>query len=434
MNPLLALSLLTLLASQSLPATQAAVSLPSPLLIGQWGKNIARAQVDPAQYEPPLATICNTKSYNVIHISGVSSFLSVNNLPSLDLSTHCSFPTNTFPGWPKTSKDGLSLLYCPAVGRDIQTCQSKGIKVVLTINPNDFLSATPSALNYAETAATHIWNLYLGGSSNTRPFGNGVVLDGVNLQLWANDNTGVRLFVDTLRTLMGGNYILSGTPRCQFPDYAIGPPIIPSVTAFDYIVPTFIQSPNICGYRGNNPEGFWTTLEQWRNYARSASPAVVPLVLGLVSWPVEPWAQAALGDYIPADAFITDNIVPRIKNLTRETFGGFSLQDISYDVLNKPCYNDAVSPARTYSDVIWRQMTMPVDQAGNATVGQDVCLPAPVITRTARTSTSSVARTTGTKTAGPIWTPSSGRRQVSSGWGACVLVSLLSSAMMLVFL
>jgi chitinase len=109
-------------------------TLPSPLFIGHWGANIAKAQVDASQYEPSLATICSTKKYNVIHIFSLASYVSVNQMPSLDLSTHCSFPTNTFPGWPKSSVTGLSLINCPAVGTDIKTCQSKGVKILLTIS------------------------------------------------------------------------------------------------------------------------------------------------------------------------------------------------------------------------------------------------------------------------------------------------------------
>ena len=71
---------------------------------------------------------------------------------------------------------------CTSVGADIKTCQAKGKIVTLS------LGGAGGAVGFSSDAdgtqfADQIWNLFLGGSSSTRPFGD-AVLDGcVSLSL-----------------------------------------------------------------------------------------------------------------------------------------------------------------------------------------------------------------------------------------------------------
>ncbi|KAJ3099377.1 hypothetical protein HDU97_003250 [Phlyctochytrium planicorne] len=354
-----------------------AATVPSPLMISYWGQNIAKSQFLPNQFEDSLGKLCSSRSYNVYHITGMMNYASVNGMPAIDFSNHCSFPTDVFPGWPKTTLSGFSLLNCPSIGKDIQLCQSLGKKVVLTISPNDALvESDPNSPRYPVTVAKNVWNLFLGGSSDVRPFGN-VVLDGIDLHIWNNDKVGVELFTKTLRELMGDKYLLS--------DYVFGPSTT-KLSYFDYITPFFIQSANICGYRGNNPAGFWSTIQQWSDWTKTATPAVT-FALGLVSWYVEPWAQATLGDYIPPDEFASKNIVPQIKS-TAASFSGFALQDASFDSYNFPCSGQ---PTRRYSDVLYQQLTLPSGQNGNNTSTANACVALPSPTPKAAVTTGSSA-------------------------------------------
>ena len=72
--------------------------------------------------------------------------------------------------------DGTALLNCQKIAEDIKTCQSKGKLVTLSLG-----GATGSVSftgdDQAEQFAETIWNLFLGGNSTTRPFGD-AVLDG----------------------------------------------------------------------------------------------------------------------------------------------------------------------------------------------------------------------------------------------------------------
>ncbi|KAJ1553064.1 hypothetical protein HK405_009067, partial [Cladochytrium tenue] len=68
-----ALSLLLLLLAATTTATAPACAAvpPEPLLVGQWGQNLARSQFwEAARQEPPLAALCATRAFNVYHIDG----------------------------------------------------------------------------------------------------------------------------------------------------------------------------------------------------------------------------------------------------------------------------------------------------------------------------------------------------------------------------
>ena len=62
------------------------------------------------------------------------------------------------------------------MGADIKTCQSKGKIITLSLGGAGGAVGFTSD-SQAETFADTVWNVFLGGSSTTRPFGD-AVLDG----------------------------------------------------------------------------------------------------------------------------------------------------------------------------------------------------------------------------------------------------------------
>ena len=66
---------------------------------------------------------------------------------------------------------------CTSLGDAIQTCQKNGKLVTVSIGGADSsitLSSDADAQSFGET----IYNLFLGGKGQDRPFGDGVILDG----------------------------------------------------------------------------------------------------------------------------------------------------------------------------------------------------------------------------------------------------------------
>ena len=76
---------------------------------------------------------------------------------------------------------GTEMPICTSVGTDIQTCQSKGKIVTLSLGGAGG-SVGFSSDSEAESFADQIWDMFLGGTSSTRPFGN-AVLDGCAISL-----------------------------------------------------------------------------------------------------------------------------------------------------------------------------------------------------------------------------------------------------------
>ncbi|KAJ3238184.1 hypothetical protein HDU78_003650 [Chytriomyces hyalinus] len=360
-------------------------------LISYWGQNIAKNQFPENQQEASLKYFCQVSDYDIIHVTGVMTYNSVKGYPGIDLSKHCNLPTNVWKGWPEQTRNGFSLLNCSAVGKDIDACQKMGKKVVISINPMDVMSLNVGDAAYPVAVAKNIWDLFLGGASDFRPFGQTVALDGVDLHLWNNNQDGVPLLVAELRKLMGTYFTLSASPRCQFPDYIFNPTTFPNMSSFfNYTVPYFLGSPNICGYAGNNPAGFWASLDAWNTWLK---PQQLPMYIGLVDWTVEAWAQAAGGDYISPTEFVAGDLVRRFKAYSQ--FSGFALQDASYDTQNVPCANDPVKAKRTYSRFLFQQLTLPLDKAGNNTAGEYLCLTKTLATPTTQTLSKTSSRPRG---------------------------------------
>jgi chitinase len=92
--------------------------------------------------------------------------------PSSFITDHfqiCNIGTNpVFPG--------TELPNCSFLASDIQKCQAKGKMVTLSIGGSYGVVGFVSK-SQAKEFANAIWNLFLGGSSSTRPFGS-AILDG----------------------------------------------------------------------------------------------------------------------------------------------------------------------------------------------------------------------------------------------------------------
>ena len=106
----------------------------------------------------------------------------------------CSAETGVFPG--------TELANCQFLAADIKACQAKGKIVTLSLG-----GATGAAMfssdAQAQTFADTIWNLFLGGSSSTRPFAD-AVLDGVDLDIEGGGSTGLAAFVSRIRSHASG--------------------------------------------------------------------------------------------------------------------------------------------------------------------------------------------------------------------------------------
>ncbi|KAL7752531.1 hypothetical protein RI367_002065 [Sorochytrium milnesiophthora] len=356
----------------------------SPLQFGAyWGQDKARGlypyDSNFAEYE--LADFCANTPYQVVRLAYVRDFVSVGGMPGIDFSIHCTFPTNAASiavGQHPTS--GFALLSCPAIGNGITQCQNRGKRVILVMSPIPSLFG-----NQTSNAAINVWNLFLGGQSNLRPFGS-AVLDGVELAVRNSDSTPWPAFLQSLRSLMNtGNkrYTITISPRCMFPDANMGPTYPNTVLSMasadinalvDEINVFFTSSPS-CTY--GNPAGFYNTLQQWSQYLLSANlTANFTITVPGFGYGEEPFVEAMTGDFIPIKDFLVNNVLQQMVTAGGSPFSGINLFDGSFDKWNFPCVGPnpsvpyasldvqtqarvnalSVTDNRTYAQLIMRAM------------------------------------------------------------------------------
>jgi glucan 1,3-beta-glucosidase len=256
---------------------------------------------DSAGNEQSLAYYCQNNIGDIFVIAFIDTFGYGGSI-DLNVADHCS---TTFPG--------SNLLSCPQIGQDIKTCQSLGKKVLVSLGGaagNHGFSNDAQAQDFAGT----LWNLFGGGYSSTRPFGDAIV-DGFDLDIENNDPTGYVALVNELHNTYfpSGNkpYYISTAPQCVFPDASVGP-----VLANCHVDFALIQFYNNDCEIGSNFN--WNT---WQNYASTQSPNPnISLFLGL------PGAVSAAGAGY-TDPSTIQSVVASIKD--NGNFAGIMVWDAS---------------------------------------------------------------------------------------------------------
>ncbi|TFK63509.1 glycoside hydrolase [Pluteus cervinus] len=174
------------------------------------------ANSNPSVWQKNLGSYCQDDVINVFPLAFLNVFFSTGGLPEINMANTCSGSANgVFPG--------TSLANCQFLAADIKACQARGKLVTLSLG-----GATGAASFSSDAQATAfadtVWNIFLGGSSSTRPFGD-AVLDGVDLDIEGGGSSGFITFANRLRTLTSNQskkYYLTAAPQCPFPDAYLG--------------------------------------------------------------------------------------------------------------------------------------------------------------------------------------------------------------------
>ncbi|EPS99093.1 hypothetical protein FOMPIDRAFT_97135 [Fomitopsis schrenkii] len=303
-----------------------------------WGQDSYGAtHTDYVNFQQPISYYCQDDAIDVIPIAFVNAFFGTGGYPVLNLANTC----NT------TNADyftGTNLLNCSFLASDIEYCQNQGKAVTISLGGG---GATVGFTNdsQAQSFADQIWNVFLGGSSDDRPFGT-VVLDGVDLDIEGGSQTGYAAFITQLRTHFTGadkSYYISGAPQCEYPDQYLGSAL--NSAWFDMVYVQFYNNP--CGLQNFDEASGWD-YGIWDIWARNTS--LNPNVKIFVGAPASTTAAGtgyqtpqALSDY----AVTTRNSFP--------SFGGVMMWDASqayqndrYDLAIKNALVAAGSSGFTY--------------------------------------------------------------------------------------
>ncbi|KAG8917128.1 Chitinase 1, partial [Tulasnella sp. 418] len=244
---------------------------------------------------------CNDDSIDVFPVAFVDQFFSTGGLPHLNLANTCNEKDNGV-------FSGTSLAQCQFLAAGIKTCQSKGKIVTLSLGGatgGGSFGSDAQAVAFADT----IWNLFLGGSSSTRPFGD-AVLDGVDLDIESGSNN-YTPFVNRLREKFAGaskKYYITAAPQCVYPDAALSSTL--NNAHFDAIYVQFYNNP--CGLGNFNNPAQWN-YGIWDYWARNISPNKnVKVYIGA------PASSTAAGS-----GYVTLDTLKSIAQTTRSSFPSF---------------------------------------------------------------------------------------------------------------
>lgn len=160
------------------------------------GKNVA-VYWGQGTGEKDLGTYCSSGNIDIVLISFVNNFQGSS--VSYNFGASCSSAT------------------CPTIAKGIKTCQSKGVKVILSMGGATG-SYGISGSSDASEVADKMYELF-GPSGSVF---SGATIDGVDLDIEAGTTTGYTDFVTAIKKKFGSDFLVTAAPQCVFPDASIG--------------------------------------------------------------------------------------------------------------------------------------------------------------------------------------------------------------------
>ncbi|KAI8873831.1 glycoside hydrolase [Ramicandelaber brevisporus] len=317
--------------------------------------------------EKPLSYYCDSGLVDVFVLSFLHIVRPIGQWPAMEIKRCDQF------------FDGTDLINCPQMGKDIQYCQKKGIKVLLSIGGGAGYYYLLSEA-HANDFAYMVWNMFLGGTDKNylRPFGKDTVLDGIDLDLEAVSGE-YPAFVKELRRLYNGGagsgvsprtgrvsrsgisssgddeglilgglgaafpgrpppvgpsgssggggsghgsprFMLTAAPQCPFPDMVMDKTL--NAAPFDYVAPQFYN--NFCECNKYKTDQF--TYELWDEWARKAAKAHPDIPTQVIVGIPASTTAAGSGYLSPS---MLKNVIGQVRVDYPETFGGIMMWDTS---------------------------------------------------------------------------------------------------------
>ncbi|OAA65160.1 aminotransferase class 3 [Niveomyces insectorum RCEF 264] len=289
-----------------------------------WGQNSYGQSTGPYTQQR-LSYYCSNTDVDIIPLA----FMNLINQPTVNFAN---------AGNNCTLFAGSTLLDCPQIEQDIQTCQKTyGKTIMLSIGGATYTEGGFSSPSAAVAAADSIWAIFgpasstTGGGSVNRPFGNAVV-DGFDFD-FESSTSNMAPFASELRAKMDAataagdkTYYLSAAPQCPYPDVADND-MLNGAVYFDFVMVQFYN--NYCGLQSFVP-GAPTqnnfNFATWDNWAKTVSKN--PNVRVLLGVPAS--ATAAGSGYVSGPALAS--VISYAKQYS--SFGGVMMWDMSQAYAN----------------------------------------------------------------------------------------------------
>ncbi|CAK8533140.1 unnamed protein product [Lathyrus sativus] len=262
-------------------------------LVVYWGQNNGDGY---------LIDTCNSGLFQIVNIAFLSTFGS-SRPPQLNLAGHC-IPNK-----------------CQNLRNSIKNCQNKGIKIMLSIGGEYKKTYSFSSPEDAMQLADYIWNNFLGGNSDSRPFGD-AILDGVDFDIEGGSNlhyaTLAKKLHDHYNSDSSKKYYLTAAPMCPFQDNILQRAL--STGLFDYVWVQFYNNP-ICNFDANNPTNFKNSWSQWINSITAKN-----FFVGLPAS-----TNASQNGFVPPPDLI-NQLLPIVRS---PKYGGVMIWDRFHDITSK---------------------------------------------------------------------------------------------------
>lgn len=248
--------------------------------------------------EGTLRETCATGNYDYVILAFLATFGN-GQTPMINLAGHCDPYSNG----------------CTGLSSDIESCQAKGVKVILSLGGAAGSYSLTSTAD-ARSVATYLWNNFLGGQSSSRPLG-AAVLDGIDFDIegGTNQHWGELARFLSAYSSQGKKVYITAAPQCPFPDAWIGDALKTGV--FDNVWVQFYNNPP-CQYTAGDVGNLEDAWNQWTSDIRATK-----IFLGLPASP-----EAAGSGFIPV-ADLKSKVMPIIKG--SDKYGGVMLWSKYYD-------------------------------------------------------------------------------------------------------
>ncbi|KAE9589088.1 hypothetical protein Lal_00000146 [Lupinus albus] len=249
--------------------------------------------------EGTLSEACATRKYLYVNIAFLNKFGN-GQTPEMNLAGHCNPPSGT----------------CTKFSADIKDCQSKGIKVLLSIG-GGIGSYSLSSKEDARNVSKFLWNTFLGGKSSSRPLGD-AVLDGIDFDIELGSTKNYEHLARFLKDYgrLGRKVYLGAAPQCPIPDKFLDTALNKGL--FDFVWVQFYNNPP-CSYSNGDITNLVNSWNLWTTRVPKSK-----IFLGLPAA-----SRAASSGFIPADV-LTSKILPVIKKSPK--YGGVMLWSRFYDL------------------------------------------------------------------------------------------------------
>ncbi|OTA98756.1 glycoside hydrolase family 18 protein [Hypoxylon sp. CI-4A] len=271
-----------------------------------------------------LSTYCDGSSgIDIIVLAFLYQWGSGTDIPSGTVGQSCFI---------STSGEGQN---CDDLSSAISTCQSAGIKVILSLG-GATASYSLSSQSEAESIGDYLWQAYgnSGNSSVQRPFGD-VIVDGFDFDIEVNRGSEYyQYMISKLRsnfeTDSSKSYYITGAPQCPIPEPNMGE-IIGNST-FDYLWPQFYNNNNYtypCALPINGNAAF--NYDDWVEWTADTPSKDAKIFIGVPAAPL-----AANGAETGSTYYATPEQLATIvsDNKDSERFGGVMLWSAGFSDSN----------------------------------------------------------------------------------------------------